>query len=136
MAYPREHEMVWIGDRRWWFLGARITPASEFEWRNNCVYLLEADGSASEVSILSDLFPLRPSIRYRGAVRTPMPEVHNGFKRYFVGETAGCLLGMPPQLLKTRKICCSRKLSALWRRATASPQSSRRPGSLLRSECT
>lgn len=36
------------------------------------------------------------SIRYRGAVRTPMPEAQIRFEGYLVGETAGRTLGMPP----------------------------------------
>ena len=39
---------------------------------------------------------LSPSIRYRGAVRTRMPEVQIRFEGYLIRETAGCLLGTPP----------------------------------------
>jgi hypothetical protein len=46
MAYPSMDEMVWVGGRYWWFPGAQIGAESEFEWRDNRVYLLGPDGSA------------------------------------------------------------------------------------------
>jgi hypothetical protein len=48
MAYPHKGEMVWFGGRWWWFPVAQIGADSEFEWRDNRVYLLESDGSAVE----------------------------------------------------------------------------------------
>ena len=48
MAYPRMDEMLWFGGHWWWFPGAQIGSESEFEWRDNRVYLLEPDGSAVE----------------------------------------------------------------------------------------
>ena len=48
MAYPRNDEMVRIGGRWWWFPGRRISADSQFEWKNDKVYLLEPDGSAVE----------------------------------------------------------------------------------------
>jgi hypothetical protein len=39
--------MLWFANRWWWF-PARIDADSEFEWRDNRVYLLEPDGSAVE----------------------------------------------------------------------------------------
>jgi hypothetical protein len=48
MAYPHKEEMVWVGGRRWWFPGSRIDAESIFEWRDNSVFLLQADGSAVE----------------------------------------------------------------------------------------
>lgn len=48
MAYPRKDEMVWIGERLWWFPGAQIGAESEFEWRDHRVYLLEPDGTPVE----------------------------------------------------------------------------------------
>jgi hypothetical protein len=43
-------------------------------------------------------FSLPPSIRYRGAVRTRMPEVQIRFKGYLIRETAGSRLGTPPPI--------------------------------------
>jgi hypothetical protein len=48
MAYPQKDEMVWVGGRWWRFPGVQIGTESEFEWRDNRVYLLEPDGSAVE----------------------------------------------------------------------------------------
>jgi hypothetical protein len=48
MAYPRMDEMLWFGGHWWWFPGRQISADSEFEWRDNRVYLLESDGSAVE----------------------------------------------------------------------------------------
>lgn len=48
MAYPRIDEMLWFGGNWWWFAGRQIGAGSEFEWRDNRVYLLEPDGSAVE----------------------------------------------------------------------------------------
>jgi hypothetical protein len=36
------------------------------------------------------------SIRYRGAVRTRMPQVQLRFEGYLIRETAGTTLGTPP----------------------------------------
>ena len=41
-------EMLWFAGRWWRFPGARIGADSEFEWRDNRVYLLEVDGKAVE----------------------------------------------------------------------------------------
>jgi hypothetical protein len=54
MAYPRMDEMLWFGGNWWWFAGRQIGAASEFEWRDNRVYLLEPDGSAAEGILLVD----------------------------------------------------------------------------------
>lgn len=49
MAYPEMHEMVWFGGHWWWFPTARTDVRSAvLQWRNNRVYLLEADGTAIE----------------------------------------------------------------------------------------
>ena len=48
MAHPRMDDMLWFGGRWWWFPGTRIDADSEFEWRDNKVYLLEPDGTAVE----------------------------------------------------------------------------------------
>jgi hypothetical protein len=48
MEYPEIEEMLWFSGRWWWFPGARIDADSQFEWRDNRVYLLESDGSAVE----------------------------------------------------------------------------------------
>jgi hypothetical protein len=48
MAQQDMDAMLWFADRWWWFPGARIGANSEFEWRDNRVYLLEPDGSAVE----------------------------------------------------------------------------------------
>lgn len=48
MAYPEMEDMLWFSGRWWWFPGAPIGPESEFEWRDNRVYLLEPDGSGVE----------------------------------------------------------------------------------------
>lgn len=40
--------MLWFGGHWWWFPGAQIDTESEFEWRDNRVYLLEPDGSGVE----------------------------------------------------------------------------------------
>lgn len=48
MAYPRMDEMLSFGGRWWWFPGRQISLESEFEWRNNRVYLLQSDGTAVE----------------------------------------------------------------------------------------
>jgi len=40
--------MLWFAGRWWWLPGARIGPESEFEWRDNRVFLLEPDGSFVE----------------------------------------------------------------------------------------
>ena len=48
MAYPEMHEMVWFGGDWWWFAGRQIGEHSEFEWRDDRVFLLEPDGSAVE----------------------------------------------------------------------------------------
>jgi hypothetical protein len=86
--------MLWFGERWCWFPGAQIGAESEFEWRDNRVFLLEPDGSAVEgivsvgeiarinalaqaachVAGCTPRFALSPSIRYRGAVRTRVPE--------------------------------------------------------------
>lgn len=44
-----EHSMVptlWFAGRWWWFTGRQISEHSEFEWRDNRVFLLQPDGSA------------------------------------------------------------------------------------------
>jgi hypothetical protein len=41
-------------------------------------------------------FSLPPSIRYRGVVRTRMPQVQFRFEGYLFRETAGFELGTPP----------------------------------------
>jgi hypothetical protein len=48
MARQDTEAMLWFGGRWWWFPRAQIGANSEFEWRNNRVYLLEPDGSAVE----------------------------------------------------------------------------------------
>lgn len=48
MAYPRIDEMLWFAGHWWWFPTASIDVDSVFEWRNNQVYLLQADGTAIE----------------------------------------------------------------------------------------
>jgi hypothetical protein len=48
MAYPHKDEMIWVGGRCWWFPGRQISAESQFEWRDNRVYLLESEGSAVE----------------------------------------------------------------------------------------
>jgi hypothetical protein len=48
MAYPEMGEMLWFGGRWWWFPRRQISVESQFEWRDNRVYLLEPDGSAVE----------------------------------------------------------------------------------------
>jgi hypothetical protein len=48
MAYPQKGEMVCVVGHWWWFPGAQIGAESEFEWRDNRVYLLEPDGTARE----------------------------------------------------------------------------------------
>jgi len=40
--------MLWFANGWWWFPGAKIGTDSEFEWRDNRVYLLEPDGSTKE----------------------------------------------------------------------------------------
>lgn len=52
MAYPRNDEVVRVGERLWWFPGARISADSEFEWRDHRVYMLESDGTAREGILL------------------------------------------------------------------------------------
>jgi hypothetical protein len=46
MAYPEVDEMVWISGYWWWFPRKQTTPESQFELRNNRVYLLQPDGTA------------------------------------------------------------------------------------------
>ena len=48
MAYPQKDEMVSVGGRWWWFPGALIGAESEFEWRDNRVFLMEHGGTAVE----------------------------------------------------------------------------------------
>jgi len=48
MGYPQTDEMLWFDGRWWWFPGRRVGPDSEFDWRDNRVYLLEPDGTAVE----------------------------------------------------------------------------------------
>lgn len=48
MASPHKDEMLWFAGHWWWFPGARIDVDSEFEWRDNRVYLLEPHGTAVE----------------------------------------------------------------------------------------
>jgi hypothetical protein len=48
MAYPHKDEMIWVGGGWWWFPGRQISVESQFERRDNRVYLLESDGSAVE----------------------------------------------------------------------------------------
>ena len=48
MARQDMDAMLGFGGRFWWFPGAQIGAESIFEWRDNRVFLLEADGSAVE----------------------------------------------------------------------------------------
>jgi hypothetical protein len=48
MVWQDTQAMLWFADRWLWFPGAQIGADSEFEWRDNRVYLLEPDGSAVE----------------------------------------------------------------------------------------
>ena len=47
MAWQDTEGMISIGGRWWWF-PARIDADSEFEWRDNRVYLLEPNGNTLE----------------------------------------------------------------------------------------
>jgi len=40
--------MLWFAGRSWWFPGAQIGAESEFDWRDNRVFLLGPDGSTKE----------------------------------------------------------------------------------------
>jgi len=40
--------MLWFAGRWWSFPGVQIGAESEFEWRDNRVFLLESDGSVVE----------------------------------------------------------------------------------------
>jgi hypothetical protein len=48
MTWQDTEGMMWIGGHWWWFPGAQIGAESEFESRDNRVYLLKPDGSAVE----------------------------------------------------------------------------------------
>lgn len=49
MAYPQMKEMLWFAGHWWWFPTASTDSDSLIlEWRNNRVYLLQADGTAIE----------------------------------------------------------------------------------------
>ena len=48
MVWQDTQAMLLFADRWLWFPGAQIGADSEFEWRDNRVYLLEPDGSAVE----------------------------------------------------------------------------------------
>lgn len=48
MAHPDMESLLWFAGHWWWFPGAWIGANSEFEWKNDRVYLLEPDGSAVE----------------------------------------------------------------------------------------
>ena len=46
MRFPDMDEMLWFADRWWWFPGAQNCAESEFEWRDNRVFLLQPDSRA------------------------------------------------------------------------------------------
>lgn len=48
MVWQDTQAMLWFAGRCWWFPGTQIGAESIFEWRDNRVFLLEADGSAVE----------------------------------------------------------------------------------------
>ena len=48
MAYPHKDAMLGFGGHWWWFPGAQIDTESEFEWRDNRVFLLQPDSPAVE----------------------------------------------------------------------------------------
>jgi hypothetical protein len=58
MAFPEMDSRLWFADRWWWFPGSRIGGESEFEWRDNRVYLLEPDGRVVEgIVFLGEVTP-------------------------------------------------------------------------------
>jgi hypothetical protein len=48
MEWLDTQAMLWFADRWWWFPGVQIGAESEFEWREDRVFLLGPDGSAVE----------------------------------------------------------------------------------------
>ena len=48
MPLQETDTMLWFAGHWWWFPGSQIGPESEFEWRDNRVYLLKPDGSVVE----------------------------------------------------------------------------------------
>jgi hypothetical protein len=48
MEWLDTQAMLWFAGRWWWFPGREISADSEFEWRDNRVYLLEPEGKIVE----------------------------------------------------------------------------------------
>jgi hypothetical protein len=55
MARQDTEAMLWFANRWWWFPGTRIGADSEFEWRDNRVYLLESNGNTLEGVEVNDV---------------------------------------------------------------------------------
>jgi len=62
------------------------------------VYESPEDGNRRLQASLDRRFPVLRGIRFRGAVRTRVPEAQIQCEGYLARETAGSTLGMPPLL--------------------------------------